>query len=275
MTALYIVLIVAAIIIVLYFLAIMPRFGHQKERKQFSDVYYAHRGLHDNLTQAPENSLAAFKKAVAAGYGIELDVQLTKDKVPVVFHDFTLQRICGKEGKVCDYNWEELKKFKLCESEETIPRMEEVLKVVGGKVPLIIEYKVEWMDLSVCPIVDELLQNYKGVYCIESFNPLVLLWYRRYRNNVFRGQLSDAFIKTGEFKGLLYRILQNLLLNWMTKPDFIAYNHKHENMLSRRLCRSLYKNTAAAWTIKSQEELERARSQFDLFIFDSFIPDVK
>ena len=90
MTALYIVLIVAAIIIVLYFLAIMPRFGHQKERKQFSDVYYAHRGLHDNLTQAPENSLAAFKKAVAAGYGIELDVQLTKDKVPVVFHDFTL-----------------------------------------------------------------------------------------------------------------------------------------------------------------------------------------
>ena len=68
---------------------------------------------------------------------------------------------------------------------------------------------------------------------------------------------------------------RNLLLNWMTKPDFIAYNHKYENMLSRRLCRNLYKNTAAAWTIKSQEELEKARSQFDLFIFDSFIPDVK
>ena len=131
------------------------------------------------------------------------------------------------------------------------------------------------MDLSVCPIVDELLQGYQGVYCIESFNPLVLLWYRRYRNNVFRGQLSDSFLKSGEFKGMLYRILQNLLLNWMTKPDFIAYNHKYENMLSRRLCRNLYKNTAAAWTIKSQEELEKARSQFDLFIFDSFIPDEK
>lgn len=275
MTALYVILIVITVIVTLYFLAIMPRFSRQKERKTYAGVYYAHRGLHDNNSDAPENSMTAFKKAVEAGYGIEMDVQITKDKVPVVFHDFTLKRICGEEGKICDYTWDELKKFKLCESEETIPRMDQVLELVGGKVPLIIEYKVEWMDVSVCSIIDTLLREYRGVYCIESFNPLVLLWYRKNHNDVFRGQLSDAFVKTGEFKGALYVLLQNLLFNWMTKPDFVAYNHKHERILSRRLCRELYRNTAAAWTIKSQEELDKAKGKFDIFIFDSFIPDAR
>lgn len=275
MTVLYVVLIVAAALIILYFLAIMPRLSHRKARKDFLGVYYAHRGLHDNASDAPENSLAAFKKAVKAGYGIEMDVQLTRDKIPVVFHDFTLERICGKEGKVCDYTWQELKEFRLCESEETIPRFEEVLKAVKGRVPLIVELKVEWMDISVCPVVDKLLREYKGLYCIESFNPLVLSWYRRYHNDVVRGQLSDGFTRSGEFKGILYVLLQNLMLNWITKPDFVAYNHKYAEVPARKICKGFYKNMAAAWTIKSQEELEKARNKFDIFIFDSFIPDAE
>lgn len=272
MTVLYAILITIAVIAVLYLLAIKPRLGKQGEKGKFTGVYYAHRGLHDNESDAPENSLAAFRKAVKAGYGIEMDVQLTKDMIPVVFHDFSLKRICGVEGKVYEYTYEELKEFTLCKSTECIPKLEEVLKIVNGKVPVIIEYKVEWMDISVCPVVDRLLQEYKGVYCIESFNPMVLMWYRKYRNNVVRGQLSEAFLKTGEFKGALYFALQNLLFNWMTKPDFIAYNHKHASMTSRQLCRKLYRNMAVAWTIKSQEELVVAKDKFDIFIFDSFIP---
>ena len=272
MTALYVVLIVILVLIVLYFLAIKPRLSRQKQWAPFKGVYYAHRGLHDNESEAPENSLPAFKKAVKAGYGIELNVQLTKDRVPVVFHDFTLERACGKPGKVYEYTYEELQQFPLFQSNERIPKFEEVLKVVDGKVPLIVEIKLEWMDLTVCAFVDKLLKEYKGMYCIESFNPLVLTWYRRYHNDVLRGQLSDAFLKEGEYRGVLYWILQNLLLNWMTKPDFVAYNHKYADNLSRRLCRKLYKNMAAAWTIKSQQELEAAKEEFDVFIFDSFIP---
>ena len=83
---------------------------------------------------------------------------------------------------------------------------------------------------------------------------------------------ADAFIKTGEKKGFLYLALQNLWFNWMTKPDFIAYNHKNANVLSRKLCRKLYHNLAVAWTIQSQKELDEAKEKFDLFIFDSFIP---
>ena len=233
-----IIFIILAAVVLLYLLAIMPRMGHGKNRDPFMDVYYAHRGLHDNEGEAPENSLAAFRKAVEAGYGIEMDVQLTKDKVPVVFHDFTLKRACGKEGKVCDYTWKELKDIGLFGSRQTIPKFEDVLSVVLGKVPLIIELKVEWTELDVCGVVDAVLREYQGPYCIESFNPMVLLWYRRYHNDVMRGQLADGFIKTGEFKGLLYVFLQNLLLNGATKPDFIAYNHKYENNISRKIGRA-------------------------------------
>ena len=240
-----------------------------------SKVLYAHRGLHDNEGPAPENSMEAFRRAVEAGYGIELDVQLSKDKIPVVFHDFTLQRVCGAEGKVCDYTYEELQQFKLCKSEEKIPRFADFLKLVDGKVPLIVELKIEWTDPGVCPLADKLLRSYKGEYCIESFNPLGLLWYRKNHNEVLRGQLSDGFTKTGEFKGILYHILQNLLLNGLTKPDFIAFNHKYAGMFGRRVCRKVFKNTAAAWTIKSEQELQEAKKEFDIFIFDSFIPEEK
>ena len=272
MTVLYAVLITVAILIVLYLLAIMPRMIGRPSYEPFKGVYYAHRGLHDNASDAPENSMAAFKKAAAVGFGIELDVQLSKDGIPVIMHDYTLERMCQKEGKVCDYTWEELKTFKLLNTEETIPCLEDVLKMVKGRVPLIVEIKVEWMDLSVCLATDALLRNYQGVYCIESFNPTVLTWYRRYHNEVMRGQLASSYLKEGEKKGFLYFCLGNLLLNWTTKPDFIAYNHLYSGNLSRKLCRGLYRNPAVAWTVKSEDELERAKKNFDLIIFDSFLP---
>lgn len=257
---------------VLYLLMIMPRMTHKADDAPFRKVLYAHRGLHDNDSRAPENSIVAFKKAVEGGYGIELDVQLSKDKIPVVFHDYTLKRVCSVEGKVCEYTFAELQEFKLCQSEEKIPRFEDVLALVDGKVPLIIEFKIEAVDTSVCTLADQMLRKYKGSYCIESFNPLALVWYRRNHPQIMRGQLSDTFFSRGELKGALYMILENMLLNFLTKPDFIAYNHKEEKKLSRRLCRSLYRNTAVAWTIRSEEELISARRNFDMFIFDSFLP---
>lgn len=272
MTALYIIIIGAAVMAVLYFLAIMPRMSRRGSWDKFTGVYYAHRGLHDNTSDAPENSMKAFQKAVKAGYGIEMDVQLSRDLVPVLFHDFTLERACGKPGRVCDYTYEELQEFSLFGSKERIPKFEDVLSMVGGKVPLIVEIKMEWMNLAVCPAADRLLRDYRGIYCIESFHPAVLLWYRRYHNDVMRGQLSDGFVKSGEYRGLQYWMMQNLLLNWMTKPDFIAYNHKYADNLSRRLCRKLYRHLAVAWTIKSQKEMDEAGKEFEIFIFDSFIP---
>ena len=147
MKVLGILLIVLVVLAVLYFLMIMPRMLHKPDTAPFKEWLYAHRGLHDNATEAPENSMAAFRKAVDAGFGIELDIQLTKDRIPVVFHDFTLKRVCGGEGKICDYTYEELQQFHLCESTEKIPKFEDVLQMVDGKVPLIVEFKIERTDL--------------------------------------------------------------------------------------------------------------------------------
>lgn len=276
-TILIIVGIGLAVVCVLYFLAIMPRIIGKPDMTSFQNWLYAHRGLHDNGGEAPENSMLAFQQAVEAGYGIELDVQLTKDNVPVVFHDFTLKRVCGVEGKVKDYTYEELQQFTLCKSEQKIPKFEDVLKEVDGKVPLIVEHKIEGLDTSLCPIVDALLREYKGQYCMESFNPLGVYWYRKHHKEVVRGQLSEAFLKdeNDEYRGVLYFALQHLLFNFLAKPDFIAFHHKHHKCVSRRLCCSLYGNTSVCWTIKSQEEFDEALKHFKIIIFDSFIPVTK
>ena len=265
----------------LYLGAILPKVNGKRTMQGLLGTYYAHRGLHDNSSDAPENSMAAFKKAVDAGYGIELDVQMTADHVPVVFHDFTLARVARNEdgtvpeGKISDHTYTELKRMHLLQSDERIPRFEEVLRLIDGKVPLLIEYKVELFDLSVCTASDALLRSYNGPYCIESFNPLVLFWYRRHRPEVARGQLSDAFRKDkpDEFKSPVYGLFTYLVFNFLTGPHFIAYNHHYRGNLSRRLCRALYGSAAFAWTIRSQQELEDNRKAFDAFIFDSFIPE--
>ena len=269
---LMILLICLAVFVLLYLLMIMPRMLGRPDTTPFLKWLYAHRGLHDNGSDAPENSMRAFQKAVDAGFGIEMDVQLTKDGVPVVFHDYTLKRMCGAEGKVEEYTFEELQQLSLCGTDQKIPKFEDVLRLVDGRVPLIVELKIESTNTSVCSAADKLLTDYKGMYCIESFNPLGVLWYRRKRRQVVRGQLADAFHREGEYSGPLYFLLENLLFNWLGKPDFIAYNRKYPGMLSRRLCRGLYRSTAAAWTIKSQKELDEAAKHFDIFIFDSFIP---
>ena len=273
MKTLLVVVIIIAVLYLLYFLMIMPSLRKKPDASAFRKWLYAHRGLHDNESDAPENSLRAFQKAVDKGFGIEMDIQMTKDNIPVVFHDYTLKRVCGAVGKVRDYTYEELQQFSLCNSDQKIPKFEEVLEMIKGKVPLIVELKTESTDLSVCTAGDKLLSAYDGVYCIESFNPLAVLWYRRHRKEIVRGQLADAFHREGEYKGILYFLLENLLFNWLAKPDFVAYNHKHPGKLSRQMCRKLFGNTAAAWTIKSREQLEAARKHFDIFIFDSFVPE--
>ena len=265
-----IVLIVLVVLVLLYLFLIAPRLWKKPDRTPYMGVHYAHRGLFDNTSDAPENSLAAFRKAVEAGYGIELDVQLSKDKKLVVFHDATLKRMCGVEGNVWDYTLEELKQFKLADSKEQIPTFEEFLEVVDGKVPFILEYKLDVAQTIVCEKANEVLKNYHGVYCIESFHPLALMWYRKHRPDVLRGQLCEEFFRTKQYrKKPLFWVLSFLVFNFLTRPDFIAYNHAHAHNISRRLCKKMGA-LSVAYTIKSQEEYENAKERFDLFIFDSF-----
>lgn len=257
---------------ILYLLAIMPRVVNRPDISFFKKKYFAHRGLHDNEGDAPENSMAAFLRAVEAGYGIELDVHVTKDGIPVIFHDFKLERMCGADGETEDYTYEELQRFTLGKSEERIPKLEDLLSMVQGRVPLIVEIKSETADVSSCAVIDRMLRTYDGEYCIESFNPMVLWWFRRHQNEVVRGQLATNFRKDGKYNNGLYFFMTHLALNFLSSPDFIAYNHEFGNEPGRRICRNLFKNTAVAWTIRSHEELAKAREKYDAFIFEGFEP---
>lgn len=260
-----------AVLALLFLGMVMPAVGKRPDKTPFLGVLYAHRGLHDNDSEAPENSLSAFRKAVEAGFGMELDVQLSKDKIPVVFHDFDLKRVCGAEGKVSDYTLQELKRFRLYGSDEQIPTFAEVLELVNGQVPLIVELKGDNMDISLCPIADKLLREYQGLYCVESFNPLMVIWYKKHHKEIFRGQLSEKFFTNGK-KNVLHFLLENLMLNFLSKPDFIAYKCTDYDALARRLCCGLFKATAVTWTVKSAEELKEMQKHFEIFIFEGFMP---
>lgn len=267
-----IVAIVAVLLLVAFYLfLICPRIWGKPSRTHLHGVHYAHRGLFDNKTEAPENSIRAIRKAIHYGYGIEFDVQLSKDDIPVVFHDASLKRMCGVDGKVWEYTLEELQKMKLATSNETIPTLQEVLKVVGGQVPLIIEYKMDRPDTKVCELANKLLDRYEGSYCIESFHPFAVRWYKKHRPDVVRGQLSQNFAGDKKYGGVLGFVLTNLLLNFLGRPDFVAYCHSDAKNISRRLC-TILGALPVAWTIRSQQQYEAAKPHFQLFIFDSCIP---
>jgi len=269
----YITITIVLILFILYLIAIMPKLTHRPDLTPWSCRYYAHRGLHQSHRNSPENSMKAFRLAVEHHYGIELDVQLSKDKIPVVFHDYSLKRVCGIDKKVCELTLRELQQLNLYQSKEQIPTFQSVLNLINGQVPLIVEFKVSSTDTSVCSIAATMLDQYNGLYCIESFNPLVLIWYRKKRPSIMRGQLSSNLIKDKEIGNTsLHFILQHLLLNFLTKPDFISFNYTHRNMLSFVLCRHLYKIPTFAWTIRSQEGLDESKKSFDYFIFDHFTP---
>ena len=221
-------IVIALIIIIgLYLLCLRPNTGRRQAMKAFWDMNIAHRGFFDN-EDVPENSIPAFLAAVEHGYGIELDVRLTKDGQTVVFHDATLLRVCGVAKKVSECTYEELRSYALIGSNERIPLFSEVLKVVDGKVPLIVEIKASEGYVRTTEKVAEELDGYKGRYCIESFNPLVVRWFRKHRPQVIRGQLSTNYFKDRMGKTVIDRfVMTNLLFNFWSRPDFIAYNHKH------------------------------------------------
>lgn len=267
-----IIIAVLILLALLYLFVIMPRMTQKPDDSSLRGVYYAHRGLHDNKGDAPENSMAAIKNAVSHGYGIEFDVQLTRDRIPVVFHDESLKRVCGVEGNVRDYTYEELQAFPLLASQERIPLLSDVLAAVNGKVPLIIEIKIHENVAEVCAKADELISAYKGPYCIESFDPRAVSWYRKNRPQVIRGQLSSRFSMPGKPEKLTHFLVHYLMTNVMARPDFIAYAHTHKGNISRVLCRKVFGALSVAWTIKSQQQLDAAKGDFDLFIFEQFIP---
>lgn len=259
---------VSLLFFIIYLILIAPK--NNKDIIKYAKVKFAHRGLHGE--GRAENSLSAFRAAVDAGYGIELDVRLSKDGVLMVFHDDTLERVVGINGRVDEYTAEELGRMTLLGGEDYIPRFSEVLEVVDGRVPLLVEIKEEPKNSLVSLATVKLLSSYDGPYIIESFNPLSLASVAKNAPTVQRGILSHKYYEYEEYRKPLYLLLQCLLFNRLCKPSFIAYDHRHANAVSLKLARMMGAVTFA-WTVRSpQEEKEAYKNGFDSVIFENYRP---
>jgi len=233
---------------------------------------YAHRGLHG--PGAPENSLAAFRLAAGAGYGAELDVHLTRDGRLAVLHDSSLCRVCGADGIVEELTSAELNGFRLCGTEEKIPFLEEVLPIFAGRAPLLIEIKPRHNAAVLTETVCRLLDGYRGDFCVESFHPGVLFWLRRHRPDVIRGQLARNFLRDrARLDPVSAFLLTNLCLNFLSKPDFIAYRFSDRRVLSLCLCRKLFGLREFSWTITSPAQQHEAERDAATVIFEGYLPE--
>ena len=240
--------------------------------ERFKGRRFAHRGLHG--PGVPENSLSAFRRAAEAGIGAELDVHLTADGHLAVIHDSGLARMCGVEARVEDLTAERLGQLRLAGSGEPIPFLEQTVPLFEGRGPLVVELKTAGGNYAaLCKKTMECLDRFRADYCIESFDPRCLLWLRRNRPEVLRGQLTQDFLRRGEDQPLKNRLaLTALLCNCLTRPDFVACRYQDRRMAPMALWR-LWGGRTALWTIRTPEELAQAERLGALPIFEGFDPE--
>ena len=255
----------------LYVLSTMGRRNHP-ELPKLQGWAYAHRGLHDQTR--PENSMAAFRAAKSAGYGIELDVHLLSDGTLAIMHDSALKRTTGAEGRMEDLTAEQLSHYYLGGTLETIPTLEQVLTLYNGEAPMIVELKVvEGNYAALSEAVCSMLDQYPGTYALESFDPRCVRWLKQNRPDRLRGQLNQHYSRgDAPFPWILRFLMTHQVFNFLTMPDFVAYRCTDRHTLSNFLVRKLWKLQGVTWTLKSQQEFDKAVSEGWLPIFESFTP---
>lgn len=258
----------------LYIFCISPRMRSPEEMKQLRSYRYAHRGYHDSQGGIPENSLAAFKRAVSMGFGAELDVHLSQDGRLVVMHDDSLLRTCGVDLQIADLTEKELAQFCLEGTAEPIPYLEDVLKIFENQTPLIVEVKpVRGNHAALCEATCRMLDQYRVQYCMEAFDPRAVLWLKKHRPEIIRGQLSQNYSRHNEkLSAPLRFILHNLLTNFLTRPDFVAFRVEDRTDFSFHICRKLFRGVEFSWTVRSREDQISVEKDGGVIIFEQFDP---
>lgn len=279
MEIVWVILIVVAALALLFVLAWLFCIAPASPRGDFRAIRkydIAHRGLHEKDLSVPENSLAAFRAAVKAGYGIEWDLQLTRDNKVVVHHDRSLKRVCGADVSIGDLTYAELQNYRLHNTEERVPLFAEALEAVHGRVPLVIELKGYDDPSLLCPLVWEILKDYKGNYCVESFEPRIVAWFKKHHPYVLRGQLMGHFTgKEPEFPSAIAAYFaRNLWTNVFSRPHFEAYDLHDRKNFSHRLACDVMKMQEVCWTVRTAEEYRICKEAGAICIFEYIRPEV-
>ena len=266
-----VIFLITVIIGVVFAFLIMPRVSDRADMDMLT-ADYAHRGLWNG--QIPENSMPAFALAVEKGFGIELDVRLSSDGVIMVFHDPNLKRMCGVNSRIEVNKASVLRTLRLGGTEYTIPTLEEVLAFVDGRVPLLVEIKGEGNEERLCRALAEALDMYPGTFAIQSFDPRVLRWFKRFRPRFPRGQLVTKVkrIKGRKAPRFTAFLLSNLFLNVLSRPDFISISGTRMKNIPFRICVGIFKCRGFVWTVRNQNQYRRCHGKGFYTIFEKFLP---
>lgn len=238
-------------------------------RRWITDTPIAHRGLHDE--GLPENSLAAFDAAANAGYAIEFDIRLAKDRIPVVFHDGRLDRMTDRDGRIRDLASAEITEAKLSGSDQHIPTFDEMLRLINGRVPLLTEIKMGDAPAHVMAAATARhLDQYNGAFAVQSFDPEIVGWFADHRPDWPRGQLAANAMRRGTGPWLQRFELSNLKRNHISRPDFIGYA---VDALPNAACEAARARglPLIVWTVKTPEQRARARRYADNVIFEGYL----
>lgn len=228
----------------------------------------AHRGLWNKKEGIPENSIPAFEKAIQKEYPIELDIHLLKDGKAVVFHDDNLHRMTGVSKKIKDCTYEEIRELNLGETSYKIPLFSEVLQLVKGKVPLLIELKHDRKVGETEKVLMDILKDYDGEYAVQCFNPNSLIWFRKNFPETPRGQLSKSY-RDAKMIWFQKWILRNMYLNFLSQPDFVSYEiHAFPNKRVEKFRKT--GKLVLGWTAKTNQDLEIAKNNCDNIIGENF-----
>ena len=274
-TTLFVLVLIALVLAGLYMLGMKakrrPKSGFYAK---LGDCHYAHRGLHAIHAGIPENSLRAFRLAANNGFGAELDVRMSRDGRLVVMHDESLKRTAGANANIGSVTDQVLSQLTLEGTREKVPYLEDVLPLFDGKTPLLIEIKPEnGNHVELTEKVTELLKEHPSLdYMVESFDPRVLLWLKKNRPDIIRGQLSENFFRDElcTLNPFMRFLMSSMLGNFLTKPDFIAYKYEDRDDLAPGLCRKLWGPQFFWWVVCSQQEANELIEQGDLIIFEGF-----
>ena len=243
---------------------------HYAKCQRWRNERFAHRGLHDIKRGLVENTLPAFAAARDAGFGMELDIRFSKDMELVVFHDDDLLRLAGDARRVRQLTLEELKAIPLAGIDSArIPTLREVLDLVDGKTPLLIELKSGPDNARLCQALMDMLADYRGEYIVESFNPLIVAWFRFHAPQVVRGQLVGPLrIYRPTVNGIAAFFMAGLMANFVSRPDFVAYDANALRFFSPHLQRFLFRTPMAAWTVRDPALAALIQKRGEISIFE-------
>ncbi len=233
----------------------------------------AHRGLHSLDQSVPENSLESFRLAIESGYSIEFDINLTKDDVVVVFHDFNLNRMFQVNQNIDELTYEELKTYKL-KNQEHVPTLKEVLELIDCKIPILIELKPHGHVKKLCKAFMKVMENYHGTYAAFSFHPSVVYYLKKHHKDVIRGQISEYFKSDQKMSKIAKFLMRSMAFNIFTKPDFISYGicdmpNKYLDKLKKKGI------TIISYAARSQNDFDFVKTHYDNVVFEYFVPEKK